>query len=123
MLASPTFSGLDVVKSDRTLNTTFETPLSGALAYSGPNALLSRWTCSSPSSARRPTTIRVRRGGPVERGLSPPGLVSIRFAPPGAPPVGQGSRPIEGLGDGGPSGTRRGRAQRGRALQGEGGSS
>ena len=40
MLASPAFARLDVVTSDRTLYTTFETPLSGALAYSGPNALL-----------------------------------------------------------------------------------
>jgi iron complex transport system substrate-binding protein len=40
MLASPTFARLDVVTSDRTLYTTFETPLSGALAFSGPNALI-----------------------------------------------------------------------------------
>ena len=40
MLASPTFARLKVVQEDRTLYTTFETPLSGALAYSGPNALL-----------------------------------------------------------------------------------
>ena len=39
MLASPTFARLKVVQEDRTLYTTFETPLSGALAYSGPNAL------------------------------------------------------------------------------------
>jgi len=39
MLASPTFARLEVVQEDRTLYTTFETPLSGALAYSGPNAL------------------------------------------------------------------------------------
>ena len=40
MLASPSFSRLKVVQEDRTIYTTFETPLSGALAYSGPNALL-----------------------------------------------------------------------------------
>lgn len=39
MLASPTFARLKVVQDDRTLYTTFETPLAGALAYSGPNAL------------------------------------------------------------------------------------
>jgi iron-siderophore transport system substrate-binding protein len=40
MLASPVFSRLDVVKTDRTLYTSFKTPLAGALSYSGPNALL-----------------------------------------------------------------------------------
>jgi iron complex transport system substrate-binding protein len=40
MLASPAFARLKVVTQDRTLYTSFETPLSGALAYSGPNALL-----------------------------------------------------------------------------------
>ncbi|GAB2566570.1 ABC transporter substrate-binding protein [Kribbella endophytica] len=40
MLKRPVFGRLDVVKTDRTLYTTFKTPLSGALAYSGPNALL-----------------------------------------------------------------------------------
>ena len=35
---SPTFARLKVGQADRTLYTTFETPLSGALAYSGPNA-------------------------------------------------------------------------------------
>jgi iron complex transport system substrate-binding protein len=40
MLASPAFSRLKVVTEDRTLYTSFETPLGGALAYSGPNALL-----------------------------------------------------------------------------------
>lgn len=40
MLASPVFAKLAVVKTDRALYTTFETALSGALAYSGPNALL-----------------------------------------------------------------------------------
>lgn len=40
MLASPVFAGLDVVKEDRTLYTSFDTPLSGALSYSGPDALL-----------------------------------------------------------------------------------
>jgi iron complex transport system substrate-binding protein len=40
MLASPAFSRLKVVKEDRTLYTSFETPLAGALSYSGPDALL-----------------------------------------------------------------------------------
>ena len=40
MLASPAFSRLGVVKDDRTLYTTFESNLSGALTYSGPDALL-----------------------------------------------------------------------------------
>jgi iron complex transport system substrate-binding protein len=40
MTASPVFAKLKVVTTDRTLYTTFETPLSGALSYSGPNALL-----------------------------------------------------------------------------------
>ncbi|MEV5412201.1 ABC transporter substrate-binding protein [Thermopolyspora sp. NPDC052614] len=40
MLKSPVFSRLDVVKSDRTIYTSFSTPLGGALSYSGPNALL-----------------------------------------------------------------------------------
>jgi iron complex transport system substrate-binding protein len=40
MLATPVFAKLDVVKTDRTLYTSFETPLSGALSYSGPEALL-----------------------------------------------------------------------------------
>ncbi|WP_305788794.1 ABC transporter substrate-binding protein [Symbioplanes lichenis] len=40
MLTSPAFSRLKVVGEDRTIYTSFETPLSGALAYSGPNALL-----------------------------------------------------------------------------------
>ncbi|AGL15084.1 ABC transporter substrate-binding protein [Actinoplanes sp. N902-109] len=40
LLASPAFSRLKVVTEDRTLSTSFETPLGGALAYSGPNALL-----------------------------------------------------------------------------------
>ena len=40
MLASPVFAKLDVVTADRTLYTSFDTPLAGALAYSGPNALL-----------------------------------------------------------------------------------
>ena len=40
MLAGPAFARLKVVTEDRTLYTSFETPLSGALAYSGPNALL-----------------------------------------------------------------------------------
>jgi iron complex transport system substrate-binding protein len=40
MLASPAFSRLDVVQKDRTLYTTFESNLSGALTYSGPDALL-----------------------------------------------------------------------------------
>jgi iron complex transport system substrate-binding protein len=40
MAASPVFAKLKVVTSDRTLYTSFETPLAGALSYSGPNALL-----------------------------------------------------------------------------------
>ena len=40
MLASPAFSRLKVAKEDRALYTSFSTPLGGALAYSGPNALL-----------------------------------------------------------------------------------
>lgn len=40
MLASPAFARLDVVTEGRTLYTTFESNLSGALAYSGPEALL-----------------------------------------------------------------------------------
>lgn len=40
MLASPAFARLGVVKDDRTLYTTFESNLSGALSYSGPQALL-----------------------------------------------------------------------------------
>jgi iron complex transport system substrate-binding protein len=40
MLASPAFSRLGVVQKDRTLYTTFDSNLSGALTYSGPNALL-----------------------------------------------------------------------------------
>lgn len=40
MLASPAFKRLKVVTEDRTLYTSFSTPLGGALAYSGPNALL-----------------------------------------------------------------------------------
>ena len=40
MLASPVFARLDVVKQDRTLYTTFDSNLGGALSYSGPKALL-----------------------------------------------------------------------------------
>ncbi|MGE2713077.1 ABC transporter substrate-binding protein [Mycolicibacterium litorale] len=40
MAASPAFSRLGVVRDDRTLYTTFESNLSGALTYSGPDALL-----------------------------------------------------------------------------------
>ena len=40
MLASPAFARLGVVQQDRTLYTTFESNLSGALTYSGPDALL-----------------------------------------------------------------------------------
>ncbi|MBB5874154.1 iron complex transport system substrate-binding protein [Allocatelliglobosispora scoriae] len=40
MLKSPVFSALKVVQTDRTLYTAFETPLAGALSYSGPEALL-----------------------------------------------------------------------------------
>ncbi len=40
MLTSPAFARLGVVRDDRTLYTTFESNLSGALTYSGPDALL-----------------------------------------------------------------------------------
>lgn len=40
MLDSPAFARLNVVTEDRTLYTTFESNLSGALTYSGPDALL-----------------------------------------------------------------------------------
>ena len=40
MLKSPVFSRLKVVQEDRTLYTSFDTPLAGALSYSGPDALL-----------------------------------------------------------------------------------
>ncbi|MCP2176428.1 ABC transporter substrate-binding protein [Williamsia maris] len=40
MAASPAFTRLDVVRDDKTLYTTFDSPLAGALSYSGPNALL-----------------------------------------------------------------------------------
>ncbi|OLT02117.1 ABC transporter substrate-binding protein [Pseudonocardia sp. CNS-004] len=40
MMASPVFANLGVVQDDRTLYTTFDSNLSGALSYSGPEALL-----------------------------------------------------------------------------------
>lgn len=40
LMKSPVFARLDVVTSDRTIYTTFDTPLAGALSYSGPKALL-----------------------------------------------------------------------------------
>ena len=40
MLESPAFARLGVVRDDRTLYTTFDSNLSGALTYSGPDALL-----------------------------------------------------------------------------------
>ena len=40
LLASPAFARLKVVTEDRTLYTSFDTPLAGALSYSGPEALL-----------------------------------------------------------------------------------
>lgn len=40
MLTSPAYSRLKVASEDRALYTSFSTPLGGALAYSGPNALL-----------------------------------------------------------------------------------
>lgn len=40
MLKSPVFGKLKVVQQDRTIYTSFETPLAGALSYSGPDALL-----------------------------------------------------------------------------------
>ena len=39
-LKSPVFGRLKVVTEDRTLYTSFSTALSGALSYSGPDALL-----------------------------------------------------------------------------------
>jgi iron complex transport system substrate-binding protein len=40
MMSSPVFARLGVVQGDRTLYTTFDSNLSGALSYSGPKALL-----------------------------------------------------------------------------------
>ena len=40
MASSPAFTRLNVVRDDKTLYTTFDSPLAGALSYSGPNALL-----------------------------------------------------------------------------------
>jgi iron complex transport system substrate-binding protein len=40
MLKSPVFARLNVAKDDRTLYTSFSTPLAGALSYSGPDAML-----------------------------------------------------------------------------------
>ncbi|GAA4878569.1 iron-siderophore ABC transporter substrate-binding protein [Pseudonocardia benzenivorans] len=40
MAGSPGFDRLKVVQEDRTLYTTFDSPLGGALSYSGPSALL-----------------------------------------------------------------------------------
>ena len=40
MLKSPVFARLKVVEEDRTLYTSFSTPLAGALSYSGPDAML-----------------------------------------------------------------------------------
>ncbi|MGY4710739.1 iron-siderophore ABC transporter substrate-binding protein [Mycolicibacterium sp. CBM1] len=40
MLASPAFARLGVVRDDRTLYTSFDSNLSGALTYSGPDAML-----------------------------------------------------------------------------------
>jgi iron complex transport system substrate-binding protein len=40
MLKSAVFSRLKVVRQDRAIYTSFDTPLSGALSYSGPDALL-----------------------------------------------------------------------------------
>ncbi len=40
MLAAPAFARLGVVRDDRTLYTTFDSNLSGALTYSGPDAML-----------------------------------------------------------------------------------
>ncbi|SHN46276.1 ABC transporter substrate-binding protein [Cryptosporangium aurantiacum] len=40
MLKRPVFARLKVVSEDRTLYTSFDTPLAGALSYSGPDALL-----------------------------------------------------------------------------------
>lgn len=40
LISSPAFSRLTVVQKDRALYTKFDSPLSGALSYSGPDALL-----------------------------------------------------------------------------------
>ncbi|MGU3291583.1 ABC transporter substrate-binding protein [Williamsia sp. M5A3_1d] len=40
LASSPAFTRLDVVRQDRTLYTLFDSPLAGALSYSGPDALL-----------------------------------------------------------------------------------
>ena len=40
MMGSPAFARLGVVRDGRTLYTTFDSNLSGALTYSGPDALL-----------------------------------------------------------------------------------
>lgn len=41
MVKRQVFAKLPVVVEDRTISTSFETPLAGALSYSGPDALLS----------------------------------------------------------------------------------
>jgi iron complex transport system substrate-binding protein len=60
MLASPAFARLGVVRDDRTLYTTFESNLSGALTYSGPDALLYALDVLTPQLANalngRPVT-------------------------------------------------------------------
>ena len=40
LASSPAFTRLNVVREDRTLYTLFDSPLAGALSYSGPDALL-----------------------------------------------------------------------------------
>lgn len=51
MLSSPAFARLNVVKDDRTLYTTFDSNLSGALTYSGPDALLYALDAVTPQLA------------------------------------------------------------------------
>lgn len=60
MVASPAFARLPVVTEDRTLYTTFESNLSGALTYSGPDALLYALDVLTPQLAN------ALNGRPVE---------------------------------------------------------
>lgn len=59
MLESPAFARLGVVKDGRTLYTTFESDLNGALTYSGPEALLYALDVLTPQLAN------ALNGGPV----------------------------------------------------------
>ncbi|AQA06807.1 ABC transporter substrate-binding protein [Mycobacterium sp. MS1601] len=60
MMASPAFARLPVVTEDRTLYTTFESNLSGALTYGGPDALLYALDVLTPQLAN------ALNGRPVE---------------------------------------------------------